>query len=85
MTTERTKYSYPLVGIFRRLLDTLEITASQIDLICTQPSGEITNSAAEQNGGIARGHASGQRSRSVTGWRMTAVAAGPGVSPVTAG
>jgi hypothetical protein len=51
MTTERTKYSYPLVGIFRCLLDTLEITASQIDLICTQPSGEITNGAAEQNGG----------------------------------
>ena len=51
MTTERTKYSYPLVGTFRRLLDTLEITASQIDLICTQPPGEITNGAAEQNGG----------------------------------
>jgi hypothetical protein len=27
----------------------------QIGLICTQPSGEITKGAAEQNGGIARG------------------------------
>jgi hypothetical protein len=26
----------------------------QIGLICTQPSGEITNGEAEQNGGSAR-------------------------------
>ena len=26
----------------------------QIGLVCTQPSGEITNGAAEQNGGRAR-------------------------------
>jgi len=41
----------------------------QIGLICTQPSGEITNGAAEQNGGSARGYPSGFASLAVRLWR----------------
>jgi hypothetical protein len=39
--------------------------ACQIGLICTQPSGEIINGAAEQNGGSARGRQTFLQLRSV--------------------
>jgi hypothetical protein len=51
------------------------MAARQIDLLCGPQLMDADRPAPAHSGGIARGHASGLRSRSVTGWRMAAVAA----------